>query len=208
MERDQWLKRAAAVVAVSIGLFAVAVFTAAMTGAWAWVLVWGIVFAALVVAAVVYARRPHHPTVGAAPHPDAVAHRIVVVTDGGCRPAGLRKALAAEGDLEELEVLVVAPALGSRTARWTNDESAYAAAQSHLDDTLAGLRELGVQVHGHVGSHDPMQAADDALREFPAAALVFATCRDENWLEHGVFEEARVRYGIRVTQVLTEEVAS
>ena len=39
---------------------------------------------------------------------------------------------------------------------------------------LGALRELRVRASGRVGSHDPLQAADDGLREFRADEIVFA----------------------------------
>ena len=65
-------------------------------------------------------------------------------------------------------MFVIAPAIGSRreSARWTADEHAYQDAAAHLDATLRALGELEVDATGRVGSHDPLQAADDGLREF------------------------------------------
>jgi GABA permease len=69
---------------------------------------------------------------------------------------------------------------------------------------LALLEEAGVSARGEVGARDPIRAADDALREFPADEVVFATHSgaDANWLEQGVVEAARSRYDVPVTHVV------
>jgi len=57
-------------------------------------------------------------------------------------------------------------------------------------------------VNGTVGSDDPIQAADDALRTFAADELVFVTGRGKaNWLEDDALELARGRYGIPVAHI-------
>jgi hypothetical protein len=47
-----------------------------------------------------------------------------------------------------------------------------------------------------VGPEDPLQAADDGLRRFPADEILFVTHpeRQANWLEQGVVELADSRY--------------
>src|SRR6185437_2103079 len=102
----------------------------------------------------------------------------------------------------------------------------YEAAAAHLEATLAVLKEIDVQATGRVGARDPLQAADDGLREFPAGEILFVVraaqdlaCRelaepvvceilfvvraagDTTWLEDGVVEQARSRYPIPVTEL-------
>jgi hypothetical protein len=69
------------------------------------------------------------------------------------------------------------------------------------------LEETGGQpTKTFVGAHDPLQAADDGLREFPADAIVFATHPDgrANWLEEGVVETARRRSSVPVSHVVVD----
>ena len=69
---------------------------------------------------------------------------------------------------------------------------------------MAGLTAAGVvTARGEVGSDDPIQAADDALREFPADEIVLATHPEQeaNWKERGVVEIVRDRYNLPVTHV-------
>ena len=98
----------------------------------------------------------------------------------------------------------MAPALGSRVARWTSDEKAYAEASDRLAAAVQSLERGGVKATGHVGSHDPLQAADDGLREFHADEVIFVTGAedDANWLEEGVVDSARSRYGVPVSHIV------
>ena len=98
---------------------------------------------------------------------------------------------------------MVAPAVSSRVARLTGDEEAYAHAQEHVDATVRALTDLGYEARGHVGSHDPLQATDEGLREFPADEIVFVLRGGDKtqWLEHGVVEIGRRRYPVPVSEL-------
>ena len=105
------------------------------------------------------------------------------------------------------DVLLVCPALNSRVRTWTSDEDgARAAAQSRLDASLAQLAESGVTARGEIGDGDPLQALEDALREFPADEIVLSTHPPgrSHWLEQGVVELARQRYDVPITHVVVD----
>ena len=108
------------------------------------------------------------------------------------------------------DVLLVCPALNSKLRTWTSDEDgARSAAQARLDASLARLSELGVQARGEIGDGDPLQAVEDALREFPADEIVVSTHPPgrSNWLELGVVENARLRFDVPVTHVVVDLAA-
>jgi hypothetical protein len=184
------------------------VLLAADAGVWAWVVLGVLILAALLVILLLVMRRPAHPAVSGepvrpvgAPEPPADGvHRVLVVADAACTPAVLGEAVAGERKGAPTEAFVVAPALGSRTARWTSDDHAYADAESHLAATIDALAGAGIPARGHIGSHDPHQATEDGLREFPADEIVFVVhpAGETNWLEDGVVEAARARYPIPV----------
>lgn len=199
--RRSWEFIAIPTVLVMFGILAI-IMWAADAGVWAWLAVGAVGLVALVVASLVSMRKPHHP--GARPptpaRVDDDVRRVLLVADDVCGLTSLRPAF---GDSGSTVVHVVAPALGSRTARWTGDDHAYRDAQLHLDATLQAFSSLGVEAHGHIGPHDPLQAADDGLREFPADEIVFAVHDggDVNWLEDGVVDAARARYSIPVRDI-------
>jgi hypothetical protein len=186
-------------------------FWAFTKGLSVWLALGVVVLAALTVITVRYMARTHAPGApttpslpdGAAPHIDDGVHRVLVIADDACSSGDLETIAGGEG-VYRTDALVVAPALGSRTARWTGDERSYEEAAKHLEETLAAMGELDVEAAGRVGSHDPLQAADDALREFPADEIVFVVhaSTDANWLEDGVVESARARYPLPVTELV------
>jgi hypothetical protein len=202
------------IVAATLGILFV-LFLAYDEGLWAWLLVGalGILLAALIARSA--ARRNRHPSpqsapsVVAAPATDGV-HRVLVIADDSVTSEEFSATITAHAAGQPIEAFVVAPALSSRLGRWTGDESAYRSAQEHLDVTVAALSSAGITASGEIGSHDPLQAADDGLREFPANEIVFAThpVDTANWLEQGIVEEALSRYAIPVTHVVVEAVGS
>jgi hypothetical protein len=112
-----------------------------------------------------------------------------VVIDDRCAPSAIREAIAARTEGCASEVFVVAP-VGADTRR-------------HLDatlDELAMVRELDVR-RGKVGSHDPIQSADEGLREFPADEIVFtvAACGGSERPKARAVDIAPSRYDIPVT---------
>ena len=206
--RRSWEFAAIPITLVLLGLLAI-ILWAADAGPWAWLVVGAVGLIAVVAVALVGMRRPHHPSTpwradGSAPRVDDGVHRVLVIADDACAAADLGAALVEGGGGRRTSVFVIAPALGSRTARWTGDEHAYQDAQTHLDATLAALADLNCEADGRVGPHDPLQAADDGLRSFPADEIVFAVhaAGAANWLEDGVVDAARSRYPISVRELV------
>lgn len=105
------------------------------------------------------------------------------------------------------QVLVVCPALNSQVRTWASDEDgARAMAQGRLEESLARLREDGVQARGEVGDGDPLQAIADALRTFGADEIVISTHPEgrSNWLERDVVGAARARFDVPITHVVVD----
>lgn len=201
------------IVLVVLGvIFAIALL--AGLGAWGWVIFGLAAVIGITVVFLVMARRPTHPSELDAP---AVAagraaaadgtHRVIVVADDASTTPVLARAVVAHAAGRTLDVLVVAPALGSRVSRWTGDDHAREAASRTLAETIGALAGAGVSARGEVGAEDPIEAADDALREFPADELVFVTHpeAEANWLEQDVLEVARARYDVPVTHVAVDQ---
>jgi hypothetical protein len=94
------------------------------------------------------------------------------------------------------EVLVVAPALGSRLELWMSDDRPRRAAEERLERCLAKLAVAGIEAEGLVGDADPLLAVDDALRLFPADEIVVATGSParSSWLARGLVRRARLRF--------------
>jgi len=196
------------IVVVLFGIGAI-LFIAGEAGVWAWVLVGvaGLVLAGILIAR--YTKQHPHPA-AETPAPDAApapaadeAYRVLVIADESCVDPGFPAQLASHAAGRTVEALVVAPAIGSRLARWTGDESQFVDARKHLDDTVAALAAAGITATGETGADDPLQAADDGLREFPAHEIVFVTKpgTGTDWVERGVIDTARQRYAVPVTHI-------
>lgn len=187
----------ATMVAGGLGLLFVILF-ASVRGAWAWIVLGLFLLAVLLLAARTTIWRPRGAGSfegGAVPAGDGL-HRVLLVVDARCGVDELRR-------LPSGRYLIVVPAVSSRVARWTGDEKAYRQAEEHLQATMGALSDLGFAAEGHVASHDPLQAADEALREFPADEIVFALDQggESEWLELGVVDDARTRYAVPVREL-------
>ena len=133
--------------------------------------------------------------------------RILVVANETVQSPALLDLLRAKAAGMREDVLVVCPALNSRLRTWTSDEDgARGAAQTRLEATLARLHEAGVTARGTIGDGDPLQAIEDALREFPADEIVVSTHPPgrSHWLEQGVVTLAEERFDVPVTHVVGE----
>jgi hypothetical protein len=183
---------------------------AADAGLGVFLIVGAIGLAAIVVAAMVAIRRPRGTfssggadTVARTAEPvhDGI-HRVLLVSDDAYSADEL-KGLAPDGGAKGTRVFVVTPVVSSRLARWTGDENAYTEADEHLRSTVRALKDLGFDATGQVGAHDPLQAADEALPEFPADEIVFALRGGDEteWLESGVVDAARTRYAVTVREL-------
>lgn len=187
------------------------VLLSAEAGVWGWIVFGIAAVVALVLVAVAIGRRHQHPSDLDAPVTRAAGRqdgtfRVLVVSDGSATSQALHEPVVAHAFGRPLEVLVVAPALGSRLSHWTGDDQARHDAEGNLELTVAALVDAGVTARGRIGSDDPIQAADDALRQFPADEIVFATHPEQeaNWKERGVVEIAQRRYDLPVTHVAVD----
>ena len=134
-------------------------------------------------------------------------HRILVVANETVAGRSLRDEVVRRAQEGDAEVLVVTPALNKRIRHWTSDEdTARAAAQIRLDESLASLSTDGIDARGVVGDDDTLQAIEDSLRMFPADEIVVSTHPPgrSNWLEHGIVERAGERFDLPITHVVVD----
>jgi hypothetical protein len=187
-------------VAATAAYTALVYWAAAAQTSWAWLLLGLATAAFAVLLGLVCARRHKHPSASEAPV------QAGSVRDDGIPSPAFRAQLLKEAGGRLTEAFVAAPALPSRLARWTGDLTAYEDATTRLNETVEPFAATGVDAQGHIGAHDPLQAADDGLRKFQADAIVFATHPEgrANWLEEGVVETARNRCSVPVTPVVVD----
>lgn len=122
-------------------------------------------------------------------------HRLLaIVTDTlvGSEPID---EIRRQGDGGGVKVLVVVPAVEANAFRHTlgDIDEPMQRAEERLRASLDALRRAGVDASGYVGDPDPVQAAEDALREAPAEeVLIFEHPEAEaRWFEDGLFEKAQ-----------------
>jgi hypothetical protein len=191
----------------TIVYFGLIVLAALAGGTWYGVGVFGV----LTVAALVwfFQRDEQAPAPKTAPRQQSAEgeKRILVFANETVTGRKLRDLILERSEGIHEEVLVVCPALNSPLRTWTSDEDrARGVAQARLDESLAHLREAGINVRGEVGDGDPLQAIEDALRTFGADEIVVSTHPEgrSNWLERGVVAAARERFAVPITHVVVD----
>ncbi len=121
--------------------------------------------------------------------------RVMVVITEALSEGDLLDELNRNLPPERASVVLVAPAIGETALhRALGDvDGATREARQRLELSLEALSRRGVSAFGEVGVSDPVAAATDALRQYPAEkVLIVATPTDRGrWLEDGLFERAR-----------------
>jgi hypothetical protein len=108
---------------------------------------------------------------------------------------------AALGELKAagpIDVHVVVPATPVQHGfTWDEGESREVAGQ-RLESALGRLREMGIKASGEIGSRDPIEAVQDALRAHPADEIILSTLPTgiSRWLGQDV--PTRLRGSVRV----------
>jgi hypothetical protein len=125
--------------------------------------------------------------------------KLLVVTSEPITAQQLRGALPAQVNPDDLEVMVVAPALQRSPMKfWMSDaDDAIARAEEVERESVEELGGAGIRATGDTGESDPMLAIQDALNTFPAERiLLFAG--GEGYRED--IEEADIteRFGVPV----------
>jgi hypothetical protein len=118
----------------------------------------------------------------------------------------LRSAVG-EDTANDAEVLVVAPALNSKTRFFLADpDPAIDRAEDVQEETVERLDEAGIDAAGDTGEEDPLLALQDALVTYDADEIVLFTHPGgkRNWLEDGLVEEATERFDVPVRHMVVE----
>lgn len=128
--------------------------------------------------------------------------RVLVLTTGPLSAAQLRGALPDHADPEDMEVMVIAPAIQESPLQfWFSDaDDAIAKADEVRRRAVRELADSGVTASGDTGESDPLQAIQDALITFPADRIVvFKRPQGEQGYREDVDErEIEERFGVPV----------
>jgi hypothetical protein len=170
------------------------VLGAAHKGIWAW-----IVAGALILFGIAYGLRVWrrsglgevHDRPDVASRQDTTRYNVLVLADGALPEDELRRFVEEHAAGRPVTAYVVAPQRSSGLDRLTGDQAAYEKAQQQLESTLQSLDGVTAGRHGKVGSHDPLQAIEEALREFPAEEILVPAQSDSS-------RRAEERFGVPV----------
>jgi GABA permease len=134
-------------------------------------------------------------------------HRILVVANETVGGPELLTVIRERSAGLHARVLVVCPALNSPLRHWASDEDgAREAAHARLETSLASMRATGLDASGEIGDGDPIQAIEDAVRTFQPDELILSTHPPgrSHWLERGIVDKARTRFGVPLTHVVVD----
>ena len=128
-----------------------------------------------------------------------MAKKILALVSEAVSADALKSAVG-EDVAKEAEVLVVAPALNTKTRFFLADpDPAIERAEHVQEETVERLSEGGVDAApaATAGEEDPIQALQDALATYPADEIVLFTHESGagNWQEEGILDEAKDRFG-------------
>ncbi len=134
--------------------------------------------------------------------------KILALVSEPVSAEALRSAVG-EDDARDAEVLVVAPALNTKTRFILADpDPAIERAEAVQEETVERLSEEGVDAAAgaQAGEEDPLLALQDALATYPADEVVLFTHASgtANWLEDGLVEQAKERFDAPVRHVVID----
>jgi hypothetical protein len=122
-------------------------------------------------------------------------YRLLAVVTGSLEGPAPVEQIRHSGNGGGLEVRVVVPAVEANAFRHTlgDVDEPRRQAEERLRASLDSLRKSGIDASGEVGDPDPVQAAQDALREAPADEVLIFEHEEAQarWFEEGLFERAR-----------------
>lgn len=170
------------------------VLAAAHHGVWAWFVAGGLILFGIAYGLRAWRRSgldEAHDLPAVASRRDTTTYSVLVLADDVFPADELRRVVGEHAAGRPVTAYVVAPQMSSRLDRLTGDQAAYEKAQEHLESTLQSLDGLTAAPHGKVGAHDPVQAIEEALREFPAEEILVPAASDFS-------REAEARFGVRV----------
>jgi hypothetical protein len=138
---------------------------------------------------------------------DVGARRLLVVATIPVEE-GLLRDRVREHAGDAAEVRIVAPASDLSPLQWlaTDEGEAREEAAEIAERAERAVESEAAAIETEVGDPDPVQAIEDALRQFPAEeVLVITRPGDEaGWLEQDAAEEASERFGVPVTHLVLD----
>jgi hypothetical protein len=132
--------------------------------------------------------------------------RLLVVATAPLEESDVRERLKERAG-EAAEIRVIAPASDVSPLEWlASDEDEAREEAAEVAREAKQTVEPEAPVEAQVGDTDPVQAIEDALRQFPADEVVVVTRPGDEagWLEKGAAGEAEERFGVPVTRITVD----
>jgi hypothetical protein len=130
-------------------------------------------------ALVVFASRARpNRRIEVAEHEDT-AHRVLVMATAEATAASAQRIADLAGKPKDVRLVVPVPS--HLLDRWMSaEDDARREAEGVLARSAGALVAAGLPVSGSVGDHDPAQALEDELRDFPADEVVLLTANGKD----------------------------
>ena len=136
------------------------------------------------------------------------AKRLLIVATAPVDETILRDRLREHAG-PDAEVRVVAPASDLSPLEWlaTDEDEARGEAAVIARSAERAVQPAAGRVETEVGDSDPVQAIEDALRQFPADEVIVVTRPGDEagWLEKDSAQEASERFGVPVTHLVVSD---
>jgi hypothetical protein len=137
-----------------------------------------------------------------------MGRRLLVVATAPVEHEELRRRVRDHAGDDEADVHVVAPAVDLSPLEWlaSDEDEAREEAAGVAREAKQAVEPEAEDVDAEVGDTDPLQAIEDALREFPADEVIVVTRPGDeaSWLEADAGEEAKRRFRIPVTHLVAD----
>ena len=107
---------------------------------------------------------------------------------------------------EPFHVTVICPQNQPRSGYVIYEDSVRAAAENRLRQTLAQLREVGIEADGEVMDPDPFSATMDAIDSYGADEVIISTHPDtrSGWLRRDLVDRVRDASGLPAEHVVVD----
>ena len=131
--------------------------------------------------------------------------KLLLVTTEAVDDGVLREAVRRHVGEDVARVRVVTPVSKVSPLEWlTNDEDAKRAEAGEVAGRAAEALGEVAPAEAEIGDSDPVQAVEDALRQFAAdeILMVIAPADEASWLERGSVAEAMGRFGVPVAPLV------
>jgi len=133
-------------------------------------------------------------------------HRVLLLADALLKGSDVVRELGAHvDDLDDVEVMVVSPALARKRIdqELGNIDETLPEAEERLTGVVNELREAGLSTAGMIGDADPLVALSDGLARYPADEIVVVSHVDRDAApgEQGIWDRLESDYHQPVTEL-------